>query len=60
METKNPIETLNFSELCKALDKIRGTVGKQKVEFLQNLFQTPFFQKNRQHAFPLLRLICPK
>lgn len=28
MEYKNPIDNLSFSELCKALEKIRNSLGK--------------------------------
>jgi len=31
MENKNQIDNLNFSDLCKALEKIRNTIGKQKI-----------------------------
>ena len=30
MENKTPIDNVSFSDLCKALDKIRNTLGKQK------------------------------
>ena len=47
MENKNDIEALKFSSLCKALEKIKDSVGKKKIQFLSSLFHTPFFQKKR-------------